>query len=121
MIADVAVSVVAVVIVVVAARLLFPLQRVLHGRTPTLVPDFHHCPVVVAVVAAHPTATAADRSRLAPVDLREPRLRLPAVQRVRQRHRVDLDVLPVLLCEHYVGHARRGEHPPARAPDEIVL
>jgi len=112
--------------------ILFPLGRVIGHRLPV---DFRQSLVIMAssrtVVAVRPA-----RSRLArlvavvviiivvsvsvSVHLREPRLGLPAVQCRRQGHRVDLDVLPVFLREHRMGHARRGEHRSAHTNTTVI-
>lgn len=80
----------------VAAHLPFLLQRVLGRLLGGLRAR------AVAVVAVSPARLGLGHLFLSGVQL-------PAVQRRRQRHRIDLDVLPVLLGEYRVRHARRRE------------
>jgi len=100
--------------------ILFPLGRVI-GHHVSI--DFRQF-LVVSSRTAVAIAVCPPRSRLVAVviviiivvavavDLRESRLGLPTVQCRWERHRVDLDVLPVLLREHCMGNTRRSEHRP---------
>jgi len=111
--------------------ILFLFGRVIGHRLPV---DFHQPLVVGSTAVAVAVSVCPARSRLVAVvivimivvsvavagHLRESRLSLPTVQCRREGHRVDLDVLPVLLREYRVGNTRRGEYRPAYTSTIVI-